>query len=319
MLRRFAFIASLLLLAALFWTADYYYPQTYLQKAFLTLVTVSAVHLVFKHLVEEELSKRIFEAKTKYSFRKTISILYLVVLTAIVLNIWVENSQSLLVSYGIIAAGLAVALQDIFKNFMGGVIIFLTGMYQVGDRIEIDNKRGDVIDIDIFYTTLLELGEWMSGDQATGRLVIIPNGRVLSGNLSNYTKDHNFLWDEITIPITYESDWRSAHEKIMAILRRETGEVAKRADLELSKLEEKYYLPGRAMDPTIFMTITDNWIEFKVRYVTIVRERRIIKDRLSRLILDEIERSDEIGLASTTIDIVGFPNPAEGAKGGGLS
>lgn len=298
---------SLVLLAVILWILNYAYPDIDLQKAFDTVAALAIVHLLFKHAFEDLIIKKIKVSKARYSFKKTVSILYLVALTAIVLHIWVENTQNLLVTYGIIAAGLAVALQDLFKNFVGGVIIFVTGIYRVGDRVEINNKRGDVIDIDILYTTLLEIGEWMSGDQATGRLAIIPNGYVLSGNVNNYTKDHDFLWDDMSIPITYDSDWQETVIKILSVVRKETDHVAHQANLELSRLEEKYYLPRRVMEPAVFITLTDNWINFNVRYVTVVRERRMLKNRLSKLILQEIEKSDNINVASTTIDIVGFP------------
>jgi small-conductance mechanosensitive channel len=307
MLKRFLTLFTLIALAAALWVVNYAYPSIDLQKAFYTVAAIAIIHLLFKHLFEDVLIKRIKVSKTRYSFKKTVSIVYLVVLAAVVINIWVDSTQSLLVSYGIIAAGLAVALQDLFKNFVGGIIIFVTGIYRVGDRIEINSRKGDVIDIDILYTTLMEMGEWMSGDQATGRLTIIPNGYILSGSVNNYTKDHDFLWDEISVPITYDSDWREAVTTILTVVRKETGPVAYDAERSLSNLEEKYYLPRRVVEPAVFITLTDNWINFNIRYMTVVRERRMTKNKLSRLILDEIEKSDRITLASTTIDIVGFP------------
>ena len=314
MLKRFLPLLLFTTLAASLWALNSVYPNPLLHRAFITAVAVAIIHLLFKHLFEELLIGRITVSKTRYSFRKTVSILYLVILVAVVMNIWIENTQSLLVSYGIIAAGLAVALQDLFKNFFGGIAIFVTGIYRVGDRVEIGSMMGDVIDIDILYTTLMEMGEWMSGDQATGRLTMIPNGYILSGSVKNYTKDHSFLWDEISIPITYDSDWKEAVTKILAVVRRETAGVGRDAEESLSALEEKYYLPRKVVEPAVFITLTDNWVNFDIRYVTMVRERRITNSRLSRLILEEIEKSDDIKLASTTIDIVGFPEFRLGAS-----
>lgn len=294
---------------------NYAYPSIDLQKAFYTVAAIAIIHLLFKHLFEDVLIKRIKVSKTRYSFKKTVSIVYLVVLVAVVINIWVDSTQSLLVSYGIIAAGLAVSLQDLFKNFVGGILIFVTGIYRVGDRVEINSRKGDVIDIDILYTTLMEMGEWMSGDQATGRLTIIPNGYILSGSVNNYTKDHPFIWDEISLPITYDSDWKEAVTMILTVVRKETAAQVYDAEKSLSSLEEKYYLPRRVVEPAAFITLTDNWINFNIRYMTVVRERRMVKNKLSRLILEEIEKSEKIKLASTTIDIIGFPEVRLGRGG----
>lgn len=307
MLKRFLPLLSLIALAASLWALDHYYPNPLLQRAFITAVAVAIIHLLFKHLFQELLIGRITVSKTRYSFRKAVSILYIIVVVAAVMNIWIENTQSLLVSYGIIAAGLAFALQDLFKNFFGGIVIFVTGIYRVGDRVEINSRMGDVIDIDILYTTLMEMGEWMSGDQSTGRLTIIPNGYILSGSVNNYTKDHPFLWDEISLPITYDSDWKEAITRILAVVRSQTEKVGSEAKESITNMDGKYYLPRRLVEPAVFITLTDNWINFDIRYVTVVRERRMTKSRLSRLILEEIEGSENIKLASTTIDIVGFP------------
>ena len=307
MLKRFLPLLFLIALAASLWALDHYYPNPHLHKAFVTAVAVAMIHLLLRHIFQDLLIGRMTVSKTRYSFRKTVSILYIVVVVAVLMNIWIENTQSLLVSYGIIAAGLAVALQDLFKNFFGGIVIFVTGIYRVGDRVEINSRMGDVIDIDILYTTLMEMGEWMSGDQSTGRLTIIPNGHILSGSVNNYTKDHPFLWDEISLPITYDSDWKEAVTRILSVVRSETEKVGGEARESITNMDGKYYLPRRLVEPAVFITLTDNWINFDVRYVTMVRERRLAKSRLSRLILEEIERSENIKLASTTIDIVGFP------------
>ncbi len=300
-------LSSLIIISALFWFANYRYPNLYLQKGFYTFLALTIIYFLFKLVFEEIVVKRIKESKTKYAFKKTVSILYFVVFLIVIIAIWVENTQTLLVSYGLIAAGVAIALQDFFKNFMGGIIIFVHGIYRVGDRIEINSKYGDVIDIGILYTTLMELREWVAGEQATGRLTVVPNGYVLSTTVNNYTKDHNFIWDEISIPITYDSDWEEAATKILSIVKKEVVNITDQAVKEISKLEEKYYLPKKVIEPAIFLTLTDNWINFNIRYTTEVRQRRLLRDRLNRMILDEIQNSKNIKIASETLDIIGFP------------
>ena len=206
-------------------------------------------------------------------------------------------------SYGVLAAGAAVALQDFFKNFVGGMIIFLTGIYRVGDRVEVNTKSGDVIDVGILYTTLLEINDWMPGDQATGRLSTIPNSYVLSSTVNNYNKDHPFIWDEVTLPVTYDSDWKEAITLIVGIVEKETKQIAHEAEGSISRLGEKYYLPSKAVEPAVFFTLTDNYINFNIRYITEVRQRRLLRSSLNKILLDEIQGSEHIRIASETIDI----------------
>lgn len=291
----------------LLWFVNYSYPNMYLEKGFYTFLALTVIHILFKFVFEQAVSGKIHDSKTRYSFKKTISSLYLVFLTLVVLRIWVENTQTLMVSYGIIVAGIAVALQDLFKNFMGGIILFVTGIYRVGDRIEIGSKVGDVIDISTLYTTLFELREWVPSDQPTGRLTTVPNGYILSSMVNNYTKDNNFIWDEIEIPITYASDWKKAMSVILDIVNTETNRFSMQAEKEIAILEEKYYLPSRSVEPAIFMKMTDNWITFNIRYVMDVRQRRAYRNKLSQMLLEEINKHDDIKLASTTLDITAFP------------
>jgi small-conductance mechanosensitive channel len=128
---------------------------------------------------------------------------------------------------------------------------------------------------------------------------------VLSGTIHNYTKEFNFIWDEITIPITYESDWQQAYDKISAIIQKETQKTADEADEALKNLGKRYYLTRRQAEPSIFVTLTDNWIEFNIRYITDVGTRRAAATRLSRLILEEIQKSKKINIASTTLTVSG--------------
>jgi small-conductance mechanosensitive channel len=283
------------------------YPEPYLQKITYSLIGVTIVFFLFEILFEELITRRIKDSKTRYSLKKTISILSLVTFFIVIISIWIVETQSILIALGLVGAAIAFAIQDIFKNFIGGIMVYLNGLYHVGDRIEINQKYGDVIDISIFYTTLMETREWVSGDQATGRLTIIPNGSVLAGVVQNYTRDFDFIWDELTIPITYDSDWKEATTKILDIVKKETASESENAQKIMEKIEGKYYFTKRSLEPAIFLTLTDNWITFGIRYVTEVRSRRTLHDRLSRIILVEIEKSDNIRIASSTINITGFP------------
>jgi len=300
---RLVVISLLTLLTGTLWFIQFKFPNSSLTKVFYTFLALLIIYLVIKIIIELIIAKRITEPKTRYSMKRIASMLSVLIFIAAGIAIWVENLQALLVSYGILAAGAAVALQDVFKNFAGSLVIFLTGTYHIGDRIEVNSKIGDVIDIGIFYTTLLETNEWVNGDQATGRLSIIPNNLVLSGIVNNYTRDHPYIWDEISIPITYDSDWREALKIIEMVINTETKEITTKSEASVSMLSDKYYLPQKATEPTVFAKLTDNWITMNIRYITEVRQRRILRDRLNRKLLSELEKVDNIKIASESIDI----------------
>ncbi len=287
---------------------NYNYSNLDLNGFYYSSITLTVAYAFFYIVLERLVVKRLKDSKTRYNARKSLSFIYFIVSFIVILRIWIPNPQALLVSYGLIGAGVAIALQDFFKNIVGGLTILFGSIYRAGDRIEINSKYGDVLDVSLFYTTLLEIREWVAGDQATGRIITVPNSFVLSSPLHNYTKDHSFIWDEIKLPVTYESDWEKAIKLVLEILKTETEEATRRAEKELTYFDERYYLSKRNVEPSVYVQATDNWIMLNIRYITDVRERRVTNDKLTRLILRSFDEHKDIKVASSTVAIVDFPN-----------
>jgi small-conductance mechanosensitive channel len=297
-------VLSVVIISIISFFVTYYYYFPYSIPLFLTLITF-VVTFTVRYIIDNWLSKRFFSRKVQFSFRRVANLLYIISISIALLAIWVEDTGILFVSSGILGAGIAVALQDVFKNVAGGLILLINKTYKIGDRIEVDGKFGDVLDIGLFNTALLEIQEWIDGDQATGRITIIPNAFVLSKQFNNYNKEYNYIWDEITLPITYDSDWHEAYNKINAIVQKETKETAEKANQALEALGQQYYLTKRYSSSAIYLTLTDNWVSFKIRYTTEIHNRRTLNSKISQRILEEIQRSNNIHIASTTLSVSG--------------
>jgi small-conductance mechanosensitive channel len=219
----------------------------------------------------------------------------LLVLLAVV-GIW---GRYPFVSISLIIAAFAIAMQDFFRNFVGGILIFASGIYRIGDRIEVCEKCGDVIKIGIFYTTIMELKEWISGEQETGRLTTLPNSYVISNHVDNYTKAHPFIWDELTILITQQSQWKEAMKQIESIVETETSYLIDDAEKEISKMGEKYYVRQQTLHATTYTSLKENQIQIRVRYLTRAKERRNMKNKLRQIIFSTLEKSKKMTLIST--------------------
>jgi small-conductance mechanosensitive channel len=282
------------------WVVTLTYQNVYLQKLFTVFLVATATYLVFEILLIKVGSSRISDKQTRYTLNKVFYILSIVIFVIVSTLLVVEDPSSLLVAFGIIGAAIAFALQDVFKNFVGSIIIMVGNLFRVGDRIEIEGFYGDVMDIGLMNSTLMEIREWVDGDQATGRISLVPNGLVIARTLHNYTKDHSFIWDEIFIPVTYDSNWRSAIEIVTQVISRESDEVTRRAEEEIERLGEKYYLSRSVIQPAVYLKFTDNWIALYARYTTDVRNRRVVNSRLSKLILERLEAEPDITVASQT-------------------
>jgi len=306
-LRDWMYPLLLLLMAGLLSLANYWLQNAQLTKVIITIIVLVIIYMVFRQILNDKYILKIIDSQRRYYLSKSFYFIYLLVNFLAFWVIWVEDLQSLVLGFGLVAAAFTLSMQDVAKNFAGGLNIFINRIYRVGDRIEIGSKKGDVIDIDIFYTTIMETNEWVSADLPTGRLSIIPNSLVLSNITNNYTKDFEFLWDEISFPITYNSDWVAAKKLIFEVMGQETSTVEELATKGISHMERKYFLSSGAMNADVFVRLTDNWIELTARYVTPVRQRRTVRSRISEKILEGIEKAENIKIASETVDIVGFP------------
>lgn len=303
MLKKFFASLFLIIIAAVLWFLNYQYEREFIHKFFLTAVSIAISYIIFKVAFETGLRK-IKEFKTRYSIKKAFSVLFVLAISASVIAIWIESTQSLLVSYGLFAAGATIALQDIFKNFMGGLLVLFMGIYRVGDRIELKDKIGDVLDINLLYTTMLELDNWMSGEKPTGRITTVPNGYVLYNPVNNHTKDHNFVWDEVKIPITYDSNWKKAITIFSKEAKRETEEISEKADKQIRRLRRKYYFIQRPTKPIVYVFTTDNWIELTVRYTVEAKSKSDFRDRIMRRILNKVQEEKDIKISSQTLQVL---------------
>ncbi len=299
-MRRLTIIAAQLILAVVFWLTHYLYPISEIWKMFLTFLILCLVYIVFRVVLQHFITRKMTDERTRYTATRMLSVLYIIAFIMSLILIWVDNTQSIVVSFGIIGAGLAIALQDVFRNMAGGIVIILTGMYKVGDRIEVDNKTGDVIDIGIMYTTILELNEWVDAQQPTGRLSNIPNSAAIDSVVNNFSRDFSFVWSELELPITYGSDWKSARAIVLDVLEEVIGNTTSKAAKEFLELTYLYYLKSISVEPAVFITLTDNWVNLHIRYPVHVKETRLIKDLVFTRILEEIEKHDDITIASST-------------------
>lgn len=283
--------------------SDHLFPSPLLAQLFTTLLWITGIFFILSILLDGLIRRKITDSRSRYTATKLISIIELVLILATIALIWVNDIQALMVFFGIIGAGIAIALQDLFKNFGGSLTILLTGTYSVGDRIEIDGRYGDVMDIGIMNTTMMEIRGWVAGDQATGRLIIIPNGKILTESVQNFTRDHSFLWDEIQIPVTNDSDWKRAVTILTSIVEAETSGISQIAEKEIERIGEKFFLPKKDISPAVYITQTDNWILLSVRFVTYARERRAVRSRLNRLIIEAFEEEQNIEIGSESMSV----------------
>jgi small-conductance mechanosensitive channel len=261
--------------------------------------------LILTWLVRKGLGRTITQNTVRYRARKAVRLTGYVLIVLLGIVTFTGKVQYFTLAVGLISAGLAFALQEVILSVAGWIAIFSAHIYKPGDRIEVDGVKGDVIDIGITKTTLMEIGEWVSSDNYSGRIVQVSNASVFRGTVRNYSTDFPFVWDEINLPVRYGSDITMTRKILLDTARAHLSEYTEFARTHWKQMVHKYLIEDANVSPTVTLKLTDNWIEFNLRFVVDYKQRRITKDRLYRDIYDAIEKSGgRIQLASATVEIV---------------
>ncbi|MBN1613589.1 MAG: mechanosensitive ion channel [Deltaproteobacteria bacterium] len=251
---------------------------------------------------------RISDTGTRYRVHRGASTIRYVLIVLIVAALFSDSLGKLTLIIGIASAGIAFALQEVIVSLAGWLAISFGDFYKTGDRVQLGGIKGDVIDIGILRTTLMEIGEWVKGDQYSGRIVQVANSFVFKEPVLNYSGDFPFLWDEITLPIKYGTDYHLARNIIKGVVDEIVGDYTQGARRTWQRMVEKYLIENAVLDPVIMIAANDNWIEFTARYIVDFKNRRAVKDRIFTRILEEIDKTDgRVGIASMTVHIVETP------------
>ena len=305
----FILLVLILIIAYIRYLTDFYiFEDRSLLDALLTSLIVVFLAYIINSLAGNLILRRVSASKDRYTLRKTISILVTVLVFASLFAIWIERTTTLIIAYGILSAGVAIALQDLLRNIAGGILVIISRPFKAGDRIQVGDSTGDVLDIGSFNTTIMEIREWVDADQYTGRILHIPNSFVLNQTIKNYTRDYSFIWDEIRILLIYGSNWKKAEEIALKTAGPIVGEFEDLAQTELRLLGEKYFITTYDVQTKLFMKMQENWIEMRLRYVVEPRKRRAISHLLISNILEALEKEEDIMIGTaTSIDLMKSP------------
>jgi small-conductance mechanosensitive channel len=275
---------------------------------FVTVLIGIIVINILVRLARRALLPRIDGVDTRYRFRKLIGFMGILVGFILITVVFSNKLGNLTVAFGVAGAGIAFALQEVIASIAGWAAISVGGFYSVGDRVQVGGITGDVIDIGILRTTVMEIGQWVKSDLYNGRIVRIANSFVFKEPVFNYSADFHFLWDEITVPVKYGSDYHLAREILLSIAQEEVSSYIPHAQKDWELMVRKFMIEKASVEPMVTMVANDNWIEFTVRYVIDFKKRRSTKDILFTKILDAFQATNgAVSIASTTFHLVDAP------------
>lgn len=268
-----------------------------------------AIIWLFVKLVQKMLISKIQANDSHYKAKKISSFVGYFLTFLLLIIIFKDKLGGFSVALGVAGAGVAFAMQEVIVSFAGWLAILFGGFYKTGDRVQLGGIKGDVMDIGVIRTTIMETGQWVDGDLYNGRIVLVANSFVFKEPVFNYSGDFPFLWDEIKIPIQYGSDYEEAKQIILDAAKSVSMDVGQKTKAKWKDLQAKYRLEDATTEPMISLITTDNWVEFTLRYVVNYKKRRATKTELFTIILKNIEQTKgKIKFASSTFEVSELPN-----------
>lgn len=248
-------------------------------------------------------NRNIDSTSAQYKWRKNLTYFTVFLGVLIIGRIWFEGLQSVATFLGLLSAGLAIALRDPVTDFAGWVFILWRKPFNVGDRIQIGETKGDVVDTRVFKFTVLEIGNWVYADQSTGRVVHIPNHKVFTESLANYTSDFEFIWNEIQVLITFESDWKKAKKILQEIADRHLQDFVEHAEQQVKRATKSYLIHYRYLTPIVYTDVRESGVNLTIRHLTDPRSRRSLNQSIWEDVLDAFQENDEVDFAYPTMRI----------------
>ncbi len=275
-----------------------------LVERMLAILIGTAVILLITYFIKRTLKRTIKSNDNKYRARKAVNVLGYFLIVSVVLFVYSDKLGNIGVALGVAGAGIAFALQEVIVSIAGWFSIMIGGIVGVGQRIKVGDVKGDIIDIGVMNTTVMEIGDWVNGDLYNGRIVTIANSFVFKEKVHNYSAEYPFLWDEIIVPLRTESDHQLARKVFANVLNEVCGQYASNSEKQWGKLTDKYRVEEAQVQPLVTLQFDENWISLTLRYIVDYKKRRSTKDIIYTRLLEEISKYDDIiMIATSTLEI----------------
>lgn len=273
-----------------------------LEKILLSLsvfVILSITRLLFNLIIR----KRFDDIRRVYTLRRVTLYTYIFLLIFLIGPIWIKSIQSITTFLGLASAGIAIAMHDTIANIAGWLFIVTIKPFKSGDRVQIGDTAGDVIDIRLLQFSMIEIGNWVDGDQSTGRIVHVPNSKILREPLANYQIGFEYIWNEIPVLITFESNWKKAKQIMMDVAEKDATHLSDGAQAQLRRAAERFLIFYGKLTPIVYTSVKASGILLTYRYLVNPRQRRTSEQTIWEATLNAFDNESDIDLAYNTTRI----------------
>lgn len=282
---------------------DFATTNGYTEKVIWSLIWLVAIIIMIK-MINRILFKAIKDNGTYHQAKKTTDYSLSILLIIVLIFIWMESTKNLATYIGLLSAGIAISLKELFSNMAGWVFIMVKKSFKVGDRILIGHQKGDVIDIRVFQFSLMEVSADEEGEQSTGRIIDVPNYFILTYPLVNYTKGFEYIWNEIKVLLTFESDWKYAKTLLEGIINDKEFHEVTEVDSQIKNAAKRYRIHYKTLTPIVYTDVKESGVQLTLRYLCAPKQKRTTVNIIWEEVLQMIDTNANIDLAYPTKRVI---------------
>ncbi len=267
---------------------------------------------IIRKVINRLIIDKLIDYKERYFWGKTLKTITVVIALITLSRIWFGIFESVGTFIGLLSAGLAIAFKDLLVNIGGWLFITIRKPFKIGDRIQINDITGDVIDMRLFQFSVIEVGNWVDAEQSTGRIIHIPNGLVFTEWQANYTEGFEYIWDEIPVLLTFESDWKKGKKLLTQIINDKTINLTAEAEKQINDASKKFMIFYKTLTPIVYTSVKDSGVLLTMRYICNVKKRRGTEELIWEAVLEEFAKHKNIDFAYPTTRY--YNNKTEGKE-----
>ncbi len=242
----------------------------------IVIIDLLARGLIFLNKAFNKNSKRL------YGFNKQVKVMRIVLTFLVLFLIWEKQIQSILTFISFVGAAATLALRDIISNFFAGIYIQMNKPFRLEDRIEVNGKIGDVINFNSLNFEILEVSHKDQGEQSTGIIIQIPNSKVFTESIKNYTKAFKYIWSELSVKIRLDADLRKNKKVLYDIVNDNdiVKRIPKKMQNALNSAIGDYRIYYNNLDPIIYTKLTEEYVLLTIRYLAHPKKARHIESQI---------------------------------------
>lgn len=276
-------------------------------------LAVIALWIVLGRLARRLINRTVEDLASRFQMTRVTG--YVIAATGVILiaRTWIQGIAGIATYFGLLSAGVAIALQDPLTNVAGWLYILIRRPFKVGDRIQVGTNMGDVVDIRPLRFIMLEIGNWVHADQGTGRILHVPNGLVFKHSVANYDEAFGFIWNELEVIVTFESNWRAAKSVLLGILEEQAEKIDDQVRRRIDEAAHVLHIKLPKVTPVVWTSLDDSGVKLTMRYLCKSRARRSSATQIWEQVLDAFAQMPDVDFAYPTTRR--FDNLAEGKPG----